>query len=79
MAKSRPEQRIREARTGRKQGRTQGEGKRQHRQKVGGGVRKGKGKGKGLQCVNEWDQTDGYTSVPILSVSCGEKQPEKFW
>ena len=40
---------------------------------------KGKGKGKRLQSMNEWDgwdQTDEYTSVPLLSMSCGEQQPE---
>ena len=37
---------------------------------------KGKGKGKRLQSMNEWDgwdQTDEYTSVPLLSMSCGEQ------
>ena len=39
------------------------------------GSQKGKGKGKGLQSVSEWDQTEDYT-MPILSMSCGEKQSE---
>ena len=44
----------------------------------GGGVRKGKGKRtpKRQRIGHEWDQTDEYTSVPIPSMSCGEKQPE---
>ena len=25
---------------------------------------------------DEWDQTDDYISVPILSLSCGEKEQE---
>ena len=40
---------------------------------------KGKGRGKGLQSVNEWDewdQTEDYSSVPLLSMSRGEKQSE---
>ena len=40
---------------------------------------KGKGKGKGLQSMSEWDewdQTEDYTSVPISSMSCGERQSE---
>ena len=38
-----------------------------------------KGKEKGLQRMSEWDewdQTDECTNVAILSMSCGEKQPE---
>ena len=26
--------------------------------------------------MSEWDETDEYTSVPILSMSCGQEQPE---
>ena len=60
------------AREGRKKGRQQGERKRQGRQMLG--VDLGKGKKKGLQSMSEWDQTDEYTSVPILSMSCGENR-----
>ena len=44
-----------------------------------GSERSQKGKGKELQSMNErdeWDQTEDHTSVPILSMSCGEKQSE---
>ena len=40
---------------------------------------KEKGQGKGLKSVSdwgEWDQAHEYNSVPIPSVSCGEKQPD---
>ena len=40
---------------------------------------KRKRKRKGLQSMSEWDewdQTEDYTSLPLLSMSCGEKQPE---
>ena len=71
--------------TARKKGRGKqwkGEGKGENKEKRKDKIRKGwgwsekgKGKGKGLQSVNkwaEWDLTDEFTSVPILSVSYGE-------
>ena len=36
----------------------------------------GKGKGKGIRNVNEWGQTEHCNNAPLLSMSCGEKQPE---
>ena len=57
-----------------------GKGKKRKGESQGEHKEKEKGKiGKGWQSINEWaewDQTDKYTSVPILSMSCGEKQPE---
>ena len=45
--------------------------------RLGSGIRKEKGKGKGQQSMSECDecdQNDEYYSVPILLLSCGEKQ-----
>ena len=56
-----------------------GENKGENQEKGKGKMGKGLGKEKGLQSMNEWDewcQTDEYTRVPILSMSCGEEQPE---
>ena len=58
-----------------KRGRAQGV-KGQNRQRlVGESERKLKRKGTSKH-ERMWDQTEDYTSMPLLSMRCGEKQPE---